>query len=116
MTTCACGSYARRIVDPSGDLVAVLTRWLAEQRSEDAVAARTRERWLRQQAQEEGTFAGVMLDLGERNCPIVVHTVGGRHHRGALRAVAGDFVVLGTSGSLHVLIHFGGITSVRPEA
>ncbi len=102
--------------DPPGDLVVQLTRWLAEQRAEDAVAARTRERWLRQQAQEEGTFAGMLLDLGERNCAVVVHVVGGRRQRGFLRAVAGDFAVLSTEASVDVLLPFNGIVSVRPEA
>ncbi|MDQ6697166.1 MAG: hypothetical protein M3Z46_06880 [Actinomycetota bacterium] len=98
------------------DLIGQITRWLAEQRSDDAVAARSRERWLRQQAQEEGTIAGVLLDLGERQQTVVLHAAGDRRHRGAVRAVAGDFVVLGTERALDVLIAFAGIVSVRPEA
>ncbi len=101
--------------EPVG-LVGQITRWLAEQRSDDAVASRSRERWLRQQAEEEGTFAGVLLDLGEQNRMIVVHAVGDRRHRGTVRAVAGDFVVLRTERSLDVLIRFDGIVSVRPDA
>ena len=97
------------------DLVEQISHWLAERRSDDAVAARSRERWLRQQAQEEGTFAGVLLDLGERGCPVVLQGVGGRHHRGVLKAVAGDFAVLSTERSLDVLVHFSGIVSVRQE-
>lgn len=102
-------------IEPVG-LVGQITRWLAEQRSDDAAAARSRERWLRQQAQEEGTFAGVLLDLGERERAVVVHAVGNRRHRGAIRAVAGDFVVLGSERALDVLISFDGIMSVRPDA
>ncbi len=101
-------------IEPGG-LVGQITRWLAEQRSDDATAARNRERWLRQQAQEEGTFAGVLLDLGEREHAVVVHARGDRRHRGEIRAVAGDFVVLGSPRALDVLITFDGIVSVRPE-
>lgn len=101
--------------EPVG-LVGQITRWLAEQRSDDAAAARSRERWLRQQAAEEGTFAGVLLDMGEGARVVVVHAVGDRRHRGAVRAVAGDFVVIGGDGSPDVLISFAGIVAVRPDA
>ena len=37
------------------------------QRANDAADQRRREHWLRQQSAEEGTFAGVLLDLGERD-------------------------------------------------
>lgn len=124
--------YAPAIVDPrertpepdepvsaeeteTNGLVGQIIRWLAERRSDDAAAARTRERWLRQQAQEEGTFAGVLLDLGESQCAVVVHSAGDRRHRGAILAVAQDFAVVGTNGALDVLLHFSGIASVRQE-
>ena len=123
--------YARTIVDRSDDrrpalgsdgsfdrpggLFDQLTRWLADQPADNAASARSRERWLRQQAQEDGTFAGVLLDLGERDVAVVVKTAGGRQHRGHVRAVAGDFAVLGTERSVDVLLAFAGIVSVRPE-
>jgi hypothetical protein len=98
------------------DLTARLERWVAEARSADAAAARTRERWLRVQADESATFVGVLLDLAERGTPVVIHGRGGRRHRGAIAAVAADFCALRTSGGRDVLLTFLGIGSVRPDS
>jgi hypothetical protein len=97
------------------DLSARLERWIADARSEDAAAARSRERWLRLQADESATFAGVLVDLGERGTPVVVHGRAGRRHRGTVAAVAADFCALRTSGAHDVLLAFAGIGSVRPD-
>ena len=37
-----------------------LARWAADARAEEAAAGRARERWLRRQAEEEGTVARVL--------------------------------------------------------
>ncbi len=96
------------------DLVSQLTRFLADQRVDDAAAARTREHWLRQMSGEDGTFAGTLLDLAEQRRPVVVATTNGRRHRGELRAVGLDFcVVAGAHGQ--VLVARRAITSVRTE-
>lgn len=99
---------------PDEDLVGQLTRFLAEQRADDAAAARTRERWLRQMASDDGTFAGVLLDLAEQGRVVVVSTTGDRRHRGRLRAVGLDFVVLATSRG-DVLVARRAVTSVRTQ-
>jgi len=98
------------------DLTARLERWVAEARTADAAASRARERWLRVQADESSTFAGVLLDLAERGTPVVVHGPAGRRHRGVITAVATDFLALRTSGGRDVLLAYGGIASVRPDA
>lgn len=98
------------------DLIARIERWVADARSQDAAAARARERWLRQQADESATFAGVLMDLAERRTPVVIHGRGGRRHRGAIAAVCGDFCALRTSGGRDVLLTYGGISSVRPDS
>ena len=92
-----------------------LERWLAAARADDAAAARSRERWLRQVAEESSSFAGVMLDLAERGAPVLVHTGGGRRHRGVLVAVGADFAALHTAQGNDVLIAFSGTASVRPD-
>lgn len=96
------------------DLVAQVSRWLSERRVDEAASARLRERWLRQQSEEEGTLAGVMVDLAERGRPVVVHAAGGRRHRGTVRAVAGDFVALRADRNTDVFLSYHGIRSVRP--
>ena len=98
------------------DLAARLERWVADARSSDAAAARARERWLRLQADESATFAGVLIDLAERGTPVVIHGRGGRRHRGTIAAVAADFCALRTSGGRDVLLAYAGIGSVRPDS
>ncbi len=97
-----------------GDLVGDITRWLAEQRADAAVASRARERWLRQAADEEALVAGVLLDLAERAATVVVQGVAGRSHRGVVRAVGEDFVALRT-GRHDSLLPFDAMVSVRAD-
>src|SRR4051794_8469936 len=104
---------AARSSSPGDDLVAQLTTWLAEQRVDAATTARSHERWLRQLSVEEGTFAGVLVDLAERGRAVVIQTTGDRRHRGVVRAVAEDFVALRTHQGTDVLLAYRGITSVR---
>jgi hypothetical protein len=109
------GHYARRVeIERPGDdprvplpppggllggdgLVRRLEAWVADARADDAAARRSRERWLRQAAEEEATLAGVLADLGERRTPVVVRTSSGRAHQGEVRVVGADFVALHTS-------------------
>ena len=55
-----------------GDLAARLERWAAEARVDEAARTRSRERWLRRQAEESGTLAGVLADLLEAGRAVVV--------------------------------------------
>src|SRR5262245_6119327 len=79
-----------------GDLAARLDRWVAEARVDEAARRRSRERWLRRQAEEESTVAGVLVDLLERGRPVTVHTRQGRRHHGEVRALGADFVAVAT--------------------
>ena len=42
-------------------LIGDLRRWAADARASDAASARSRQRWLRRQAEEESTLAGIAL-------------------------------------------------------
>jgi hypothetical protein len=101
-------------VGDADDLVAELARYLAEQRVDAAAAARARERWLRQAAEEEGRVAGVLLDLAERAEVVVVQGVAGRTHRGRVRGVGEDFAALRT-GAGDVLVPYASMAAIRPE-
>lgn len=103
-------------VDLGGpDLLSRLARFAAGAAADEAAAARARERWLRRAADEEATFAGVLLDLAERSAPVVVGGRAGRRHRGLLRAVGVDFCAVRTADGADVVLPFAGIASVRPE-
>ncbi|MBI2708700.1 MAG: hypothetical protein HYX34_03275 [Actinobacteria bacterium] len=100
---------------PTGDIVEDLDRWLAATRADAAAESRARERWLRQQAQEEATLAGLLLDLAEREQEVVVQTAGGRRHGGLVRAVADDFLALRTGDGTDLLLRYDGVVAVRPK-
>lgn len=91
-----------------------LERWVAEARVEEAAAERSRERWLRAVAEQEATLGGVLLDLAEQHQPVVV-TVGGRRHRGIVRALGADFVALAQADHERVL-RLSAVTLVRTVA
>jgi hypothetical protein len=105
---------ARNRHQPEG-LAGLLADWSANVRHQDETAARSHRRWLRQQLEEESTFAGLLLDLAEQGLPVVVQGRGTRHHRGVFVAVAADCAMLRTPGGSHLLLALGGIASVRPE-
>jgi hypothetical protein len=90
-----------------------LELWVAEARAEDAVRRRVAERWLRQQAEENGTLVGVLVDLGERRAPVALHTRSGRVHRGQVTLVGADFTGLTVAGAGEVLVAFAAVSSVR---
>lgn len=85
------------------------------QRATDAAAQRRREHWLRQQSAEEGTFAGVLLDLGEREQLLALTTVTGRVLRGVIRTIGGDFVGLRSPAGEGALVPLKAIASISPE-
>jgi hypothetical protein len=94
-------------------------RWVADARAEEASRRRSRERWLAQQAQEEGTFLGALADLAERGVTLVLRLRSGRVVQGRIRVVGVDFVavVAATGGrggrEAEVLIALGEIAVVR---
>jgi hypothetical protein len=97
------------------DFVRRLDRWVAEMRSDDAAAARARERWLFTQAQESSTFTGVLVDLSEQGTTVLIEGRSARRHRGRIVVVAHDFCALRTQAGHDVLLSYAGIASVRPE-
>jgi hypothetical protein len=94
-------------------LTARLERFAADARVDEAARRRARERWLRQAAEEEATFRGVLADLGERRTGVTVHTASGRSHHGVICAVAGDFAAVRTSAGREVLVAIDAIAAVR---
>ena len=99
--------------DPAGRLLADLERWMADAKVDDAARARSREGWLRRQAEEEATLNGALADLAEHTTAVTVTTTSGRHHPGRIVAVGQDFCVLRTSGGTLILIPAAAVSSVR---
>ena len=63
--------------DPDRDLEARLTTWTADARTDERIASRRREQWLRTAAREEATFAGVLVDLAEGGHPVALRRARG---------------------------------------
>ena len=95
-----------------GGLAARIDRWAADARVDEAARLRARERWLRDQAEEEGSLAGVLADIAERGVPVAVHVRGGRRHRAEIHALGADFVVL-RSADADRIVALDAVTSVR---
>ncbi len=93
-----------------------LLRWTADARVDERAQERVRERWLRQQTEEDATFAGALVDLAERGRPVGILTVAGRQHRGAVSAVGADFVLMRTLQDHDILVPFDAVSYVRPQA
>ena len=95
------------------DGVGDLERWAADARAREAADARVRERWLRAQAEEESSLAGVLLALAERRETVVVTTVTGRRHRGVVAGVGVDFAALQTPAGATNLLALAALGDVR---
>lgn len=107
------GVDAGALVGPVGaDLDARLHRWASEARVDEAARRRAREWWLRRQAEEGATLAGVLADLLEAGTAVTVHTRSGRRYRGRVRALGADFVAVGAPVGL-VLVALEAVTSLR---
>ncbi len=96
-------------VDGAGDL----EQWAADARAREAADARVRERWLRAQAAEEASLAGVLLALAERRETVVVTTGAGRRHRGVVTGVGVDFVVVELPAGTSTLVALAAVGDVR---
>lgn len=75
------------------ELLAAFDRWASNDRADAAALARSRERWLRQQASEEATLAGSLLELSEAGVGVVLATPSARLH-GLIAAVGSDCCLL----------------------
>lgn len=88
-------------------------RFAAEARADEAVRARARRTHLAQQAAEEATFRGALIDLGERGSTVVVHVAAGRTVVGQVGRVGRDFVGLVGEDGREVLVALRGVGHVR---
>jgi hypothetical protein len=100
-------------VDPDPGGTDGLERWAADARAREAADARVRERWLRSQAEEEASLAGVLLALAEREQAVVMSTVTGRRHHGTLTGVGVDFAAVRSTGGTTTLLALSAIADVR---
>lgn len=87
---------------------------LDDARADVAARSRSVERWQRQRAEEGASFAGVLLDLGERGGVVTVTTEAGNDHRGRVVGVARDFVEVRTASARTVYVRLEAVAVLRP--
>jgi hypothetical protein len=75
--------------DPTDNLLGELRRWAVDQEVARLGRSRSRARWLRQQAAESATLAGVLLDLAERRATVTIDAAGWTHTGRALAVSTG---------------------------
>lgn len=104
--------YREPIDADRDDRLVGLSRWLADCRVDEAVAARARQQSLEQQAAQGASVAGVLFDLAERDLSATIKTTAGEVCEGQIIAVGADFMfVRGPEGDL--LIPTGAIATIR---
>jgi len=91
-----------------------LERWAAGARAQEAAEARVRERWLRQAAEEDASFADLLVDLAEDGRPVTVTTTAGGRRHGPILAVGSDFVAVGGPEGRLTLVATSAVAEVRP--
>jgi hypothetical protein len=93
-------------------LLAELAGWAESQQASIEARARSRRRWLRQQAAEDATLAGILLDLAESSVRLTVRTLAGAHC-GVVAAVSTRMCVLSCDEGFAV-IALSAITMITP--
>jgi hypothetical protein len=76
--------------------------------------SRSRERTLRQVAEEGASLVGTLLDLAEAATPVTLRTDADRTHHGVLVAVGADFCVV-RAGGADTCVRTSTVTTVRPR-
>jgi hypothetical protein len=114
-----CGAVGATAAGFDADaLLAQLGVWASEERSAQAAADRSRQRWLRQQAGESATWLGLLVDLAERQVDLAVALrSGGRTLHGRVTGVAKDFCVVAdrTASTIIALAHVATVRCPPPS-
>lgn len=92
---------------------APLERLVADARSDELIAARGRERWLRRQASEDATIASVLVASAERSLRVVVTVRGGSTVAGVVDLVGSDVVGLVAGDGRRHLVAGAHVVTVR---
>ncbi|MCO8129395.1 hypothetical protein NHL50_19505 [Acidimicrobiia bacterium EGI L10123] len=110
----AARSAAGGVLGGTDALARSLERWAADALVDEAARQRTRQRWLRVQAEEEASTIGALVDLAERGRPVVLD-VGEHRVRGAIVGVGADFLALRSERDQDVLVRTEAVEVVRAE-
>jgi hypothetical protein len=96
------------------DLVAAFGVWAADERAKDAATARSRRRWLEEEARASATFTGLLVDMAESEAPVVLG-VGTERLSGRVMGVGLDFLVLEAAGGNPALVVLNAVSAIWPS-
>lgn len=107
-------SAAGGVLGGTDALARSLERWAADAMVDEAARQRTRQRWLRIQAEEEATVLGTLVDLAERGRPLMLD-VGDQRLQGVVVGIGADFLAMRSDRGQDVLVRTGAVEVVRAE-
>jgi hypothetical protein len=90
-----------------------LARWLAEVRVDDAARQRAETADLRARRAEEATLAGVLAELAGRGDLVGLVMRSGRQHRGHIRLIGPDAVVVALETRQWLVARLGAVAATR---
>jgi len=93
--------------------MAALTRFVGEGAVEFAARSRSRTRWQRQLAVEDGTWLGLLCELAETQTTMLIDTTLGRRLRGTITAVGHDFVTVAPTIGGRVVVAIAAISAIQ---
>ena len=102
------------VLGGTDELARSLERWAADAMVDEAARQRTRQRWLRIQAEEEASVLGALVDLAERGRPVVLD-VGDQRLRGTIVGIGADFLAVRSDRGQDVLVRTDAVEVVRAE-
>ena len=92
-----------------------LRRWVADAVAGEAADSRARSRRLLQQATEDATFVGTLVDLAERGADLTIVTTGDSSLIGRIAVVGRDFVALVGRNGRTSFVPLGAIAALREQ-
>jgi hypothetical protein len=111
---CSLAAAAGGVLGGTDTLARSLERWAADAMVDEAARQRTRQRWLRVQAEEEASVLGTLVDLAERARPVVLD-IGQQRIRGAVVGIGADFLAVRSDRGQDVLVRTAAVEMVRAE-
>lgn len=111
---CSLAAVAGGVLGGTDTLARSLERWAADAMVDEAARQRTRQRWLRVQAEEEASVLGTLVDLAERARPVVLD-IGQQRIRGAVVGIGADFLAVRSDRGQDVLVRTAAVEVVRAE-
>lgn len=100
--------------DPRDELEGI-RQWVADAAAKEAASSRVRSRRLLQQASEDATFVGTLVDLAEREGDLAIVTSDDSSVVGRIAVVGGDFVVVVGRNGRTSFVPTAAIAAVRAQ-